>query len=65
MREKTKSQYQLCQEALSKLSGTNAHFMEMVHHPTNPLTNEDLRRLVERFPERWGRFAGFIGKLPN
>ena len=43
----------------------NAHFMDMVQHPTNPLTNNDLIKLVDRFPEQWKRFSNWIGKLSD
>jgi hypothetical protein len=43
----------------------NAHFADMINDPKNPLTNEDLRKLVDRFPKRWGKFAHLIGKLKH
>ena len=40
-------------------------FMELVNHPTNPLTREDLARNIERRPALWSRYAGFLDKLPS
>lgn len=58
-----KTQLQHFADADARICAANNHFMEMVNHPTNPLTNEDLERLVARFPERWGRFSNWIGGL--
>lgn len=54
---------QLYKEAERKLAEANQAFMDMVNDPVNPLTNEDLERLIARWPERYGRFSGFLGKL--
>lgn len=43
----------------------DATFMELVNHPTNPMTREDLARNIERRPELWSRYAGFLDKLPS
>lgn len=48
-----------------KVSDVNNTFMELVNHPTNPLTKEDLEKNIERRPSLWGRFAGFLDKLPS
>ena len=58
-----KTQMQLYQEAERKLAEANEAFMDMVNDPVNPLTNDDLERLIARWPERYGRFSGFFGKL--
>jgi capsid protein len=47
-----------------QIAGVNATFMELVNHPTNPLTREDLAANIERRPALWGRFAGFLKTLP-
>ena len=49
--------------AHDRLAAENMAFMDLVNHPTNPMTNDDLRKLIERHPDRYGRFAHFIGKL--
>jgi hypothetical protein len=58
-----KTQYQLYQKAQSKLFDENRAFMDMVNCPTNPMTNADLEALINRNPEKYGRFSGFLGKL--
>ncbi len=58
-----KTQMQLYKEAERKLAEANQAFMDRVKDQVNPLTNEDLERLIARWPERYGRFSGFLGKL--
>lgn len=60
-----KTQEQMFYEAQRKLGESDRFFMELVKDEVNPLTNDDLEELVIRFPQRWSRYAGFIGKLPN
>ena len=60
-----KTQLQMYWAAEQKLFDANRAFMEMVNDPVNPLTNQDLERLIDRFPERWERFSGFVGKLTD
>lgn len=48
-----------------KSAERNATFMELVNHPTNPLTREDMARNIERRPALWSRYAGFMDQLPN
>lgn len=38
-------------------------FRELVNHPTQPLTDAELTKLVALRPERWGRYAEWIGRL--
>ncbi len=45
--------------ANDQIAGVNELFMELLNHPTNPLTPADVDRLVARYPARYGRFAGF------
>ena len=40
-------------------------FMDLVNHPTNPLTKSDLAALIAKRPNTYGRFAGFMDKLPD
>jgi hypothetical protein len=60
-----KSQMQLYRESEARVFDQNRHFMEMINNTENPLTNSDLTNLVKLFPQRWGRFAQFIGKLKD
>lgn len=59
------TQLQMYYAAERKIAAGNQLFMELINHPTNPLTNTDLAKLVARWPQRWGRFAGFLGKLKD
>lgn len=60
-----KTQLQMYRDAEQKLFDANRVFMEMVNDPVNPMTNQDLERLIARFPARWERFSGFVGKLKD
>lgn len=59
------SQYQLCQEAAKKANARDVAIMEMINDPINPMTKADLKRLIEKFPERYARYAGMIDKLKD
>lgn len=59
------TQEQLFRQEQRRLGERDQFFFELVNDPVNPITNSDLEQLVERFPQRWERYAGFIGKLPN
>lgn len=48
-----------------KIADQNIAFMEMVTHPTNPITREDLTRLIALRPERYGRFEGWLKVLSS
>lgn len=60
-----KTQMQMIQEAEQRIFRQNEAFMDMINHPTNPITNQDLERLIARWPERYSRFSGFVGKLAD
>ena len=60
-----KTQIQMFYEEQGKIAALNAAFMELVNHPTNPLTNQDLERAIARWPERYERFSSFLGKLKD
>ena len=62
---RVKTQNQMWREAERRSADLNDAFMEMVNHPTNPMTHEDLEVLLKKRPEVYGRFAGFLGKLPH
>ena len=57
------TQLQMWQAAEMRAFNLNRAFLEMISDPTNPLTNQDLERLIAKRPDVYGRFAGFIGKL--
>jgi len=60
-----KTQKEMFYTAHGKTARLNTVFMDLVNDPANPITNEDLKKLIARKPEVYGRFAGFIGKLAN
>lgn len=57
------TQMQVYEKTRRAIADGNAVFMEMVQHPTNPLTRADLEALIRRRPEVWGRFESWLGKL--
>jgi hypothetical protein len=59
------TQAQHYETARRNLADTNAAFMELVNHPTNPMTREDLAANIARRPALWTRYAGFLGVLPS
>ena len=60
-----KTQYQMYREAEQRIFDRNNAFLEMVKHPTNPLTNQDLERLIARWPERYEMYSNWLGKLTD
>ena len=60
-----KTQYQMYREAEQGIFDRNNAFLEMVNDPVNPLTNQDLERLIARWPERYERYSGWLGKLTD
>ena len=60
-----KTQYQMYREAEQRIFDRNALFLELVNHPTNPMTNQTLERLIARWPERYERYSGWLGKLAD
>lgn len=52
--------------AASRASGQRDEtFMELVNHPTNPMTREDLEANIARRPALWKRYEGFLSVLPS
>ena len=60
-----KTQLQMYQEAEQWIFDRNREFLELVSHPTNPLTNQDLERLIACWPERYEMYSGWLGKLKD
>jgi hypothetical protein len=60
-----KTQADFFYDATKRAGELNNLFMELIAHPTNPLTNSDLRALMSKRPHAYGRFAGFVGKLKD
>lgn len=60
-----KTQMQIYEEVRKNIAAGNELFMGMIKDKENPLTNDDLRKLIEMRPDHWGRFKGFLGKLKD
>ncbi len=58
-----KSQMQLFRESQQKLAAADRAFMELVNDPVNPMTKDDLCKLISRYPERYGRFAASLNRI--
>ncbi|WP_315782289.1 hypothetical protein [Bradyrhizobium sp. SZCCHNPS1003] len=61
----TQTQLQHYERARRRLADADIAFMEMVAHPTNPMTREDLHALIKLRPDHYGRFAGWLDVLPS
>lgn len=59
------TQAQMFYAATRAASERDTTFLELVNHPTNPMTREDLQRNIERRPSLWSRYSGFLNKLPS
>lgn len=60
-----KTQHQMYREAEQRMFDRNNAFLEMVNDPVNPMTNRTLERLIARWPERYERYSGWLGKLTD
>lgn len=60
-----KTQLQHYHEAARQVADANQTFLELVNSPTNPLTREDLAAAIDRRPALWGRFSGWLERLPT
>lgn len=58
------SQVQMFYSAERKSGELNRAMLDSLYGP-NPITDEELRKLIEKRPNVYGRFAGYIGKRPN
>ena len=54
------TQEELYWKAHRNIASGNIHFLEMIKHPTNPLTKRDLKALISKNPSTWKKFAGFL-----
>lgn len=58
------TQLEMWRDAERHAARLNEAFLELVSNPTNPMTRDDLARLIARRPHTYGRFSGFLDKLP-
>lgn len=56
-----KTQRRMYDDATARIAERDELFMEMIRGP-NPLTPEEIDRLIERDPARYGRYAKFGAK---
>ncbi|WP_316196643.1 hypothetical protein [Bradyrhizobium sp. SZCCHNS3053] len=61
----TMTQLQHYERSRKRLADGDIAFMEMVAHPTNPMTREDLQALIKLRPDHYSRFSGWLDVLPN
>lgn len=60
-----KSQVELFYQEARRIGEKHRFFMDMIKDPVNPLTNDDLSKMIKRWPERYSCYSGFLGKLKN
>ena len=58
-----KSQKQLFWDAHRRIADRDIAFMDLISDPHNPMTNQDLKALIEKRPEVYSRYSNFLGKL--
>ena len=56
-----KSQMYQFHKAHEAISDQNDVMLELLYG-ANPITDDELSKLIERNPARYGRFAGYLGK---
>lgn len=56
-----KSQLRAFYDSHDNISGGNEVMLELLFGQ-NPITDDELKKLIEKRPEVYGRFAGYIGK---
>ena len=59
--DKKKTQKDLYYEASRKVSDVDCAMLDLLYG-TNPITDEELSKLIKKRPNIYGRFAGYIGK---
>lgn len=58
------TQMQHFELARRRMVDADLTFMELVTCKSNPLTRADLVSLIAKRPDRYGRYAGWLEKLP-
>lgn len=56
-----KSQLQIWEEERRKIASLNDAMLDALYG-ANPITDDELRALIEKRPSVYGRFAGYLGK---
>lgn len=58
-----RTQEQMFRAAQRLEARLNEAFLDLVAHPTNPLTRADLEALIKRKPNVYGRFTNWLSRL--
>ena len=58
---KTPTQHDRFFTSHSVVSGANETALNLLFGP-NPITDDELRRLIAKRPHVWGKYAGYLGK---
>lgn len=58
-----KTQLQIFYEEQRKIGERDRFMMDLIRD--NDLANQQLQKLIDRWPSRYSGYAGFIGKLPD
>ncbi len=56
-----KSQVRMYYDAEKRAANLNQAMLDALYGE-NPITDDELRRLIEKRPEVYGRFSGYLGK---
>ena len=59
-----KSQIQIYRQVERKIADINLFMMDMLYGD-NPITDAELKALIAKRPEVYGRFKGYLGKRPT
>jgi hypothetical protein len=62
MKTTIKPQGEMLKEAQSRLTKQYETLMELITGP-NPITKGELRKLIQKRPEVWAKFAAYEGSL--
>lgn len=55
-----RTQMRYLAEAHDKIADANEAMLDLLFG-ANPITDDELRTLIEKHPERYARFAGYLG----
>ncbi|QHS09011.1 hypothetical protein [Sinimarinibacterium sp. NLF-5-8] len=59
------TQIQMYRQAEKRASDRHKIMLDLMLHPTNPMTKSDLIALIARKPERYQVYAGFLPQLKD
>jgi hypothetical protein len=59
--DRERTQNQMFQHAHDRSAAGNTVMMDLLYGP-NPITDDELRKLIAKRPEVYARFAGYLGK---